>query len=83
VPILTVSQVDSVAFLNVRYGPTSDLSYTLRMGSRIATFNNDRATITVDYAQPVLFIPLKRHVEATALIESGAEASPPQGIPEP
>ena len=69
--------------VDVRYGPTSDLSYAQRMVSRIATFDNHRATITVDYTQPVLFIPFKRHVETTALIESAAEASPPQGIPEP
>ena len=67
--------------VNIRYGPTSDLSYTQRMVSRIATFDNHRATITVDYTQPFLFIPFKRHVATTALIESAAEASRQQGIP--
>ncbi len=68
--------------VNVRYVPTSDLGFAQRMVSRIGTFQNHRATITVDYTQPVLLLRLKRHAEATALIESAATAKTPQMTPE-
>jgi hypothetical protein len=68
--------------VDVQYAPTSDMNYAQRMVSRVGTFHNYRATIVVDYTQPILFIPVKRHAEGTALIESAAQAKRTQGMPE-
>jgi hypothetical protein len=68
--------------VNVQYAPTSDLTYAQRMVSRIGTFQNHRATITVDYTQSILFIPVKHHAKGTALIESAATAKRAQPMPE-
>ena len=68
--------------VNVQYAPTSDLGFAQRMVSRIGTFQNHRATIIVDYTQSILFIPVKRHAEGTALIESAATAKRGQAMPE-
>jgi len=68
--------------VNVQYAPTSDLTFAQRMVSRIGTFQNHRATIIVDYTQPILFFPVKRHVQGTALIESAAQAKRAQEMPE-
>ena len=69
--------------VNVQYAPTSDLGFAQRMVSSIGTFQNHRATIIVDYTQSILFIPVKRHAEGTALIESAAEAKRAQPMPDP
>jgi hypothetical protein len=66
----------------VQYAPTSDMDYAQRMVSRIGTFQNYRATITVDYTQPILFIPIKRHTQVSALIKSAAQAKRAQPMPE-
>ena len=68
--------------VDVGYAPTSDLGFAQRMVSGIGTFQNHRATIKVDYTQRVLFMPLKRHAEATALIESTGRAKRAQ-VPVP
>jgi hypothetical protein len=68
--------------VDVQYAPTSDLGFAQRMVSRIGTFQNHRATITVDYTQPILFVGVKRHAKGTALIESAAEAKRAQPMPE-
>lgn len=68
--------------VKVQYAPTSEMNFAQRMVSRVGTFRNHRATITVEYAQPVLFITLKHTTKATALIESAAEARRLQKIPE-
>ncbi len=68
--------------VNVQYAPTSDLGFAQRTVSRIGTFQNHRATIVVDYTQSILFIPIKRHAQGTALIESAAQAKRAQGMPE-
>ena len=69
--------------VNVQYAPTSDLGFAQRMVSGIGTFQNHRATIIVDYTQSILFIPVKRHAEGTALIESAAQAKRAQPMPAP
>ena len=68
--------------VDVQYAPTSDMNYAQRMVSRIGTFQNHRATIQVDYTQPILFIPVQRHGKASALIESAATAKRAQPMPE-
>ncbi len=68
--------------VEVQYAPTSDMTYAQRMVSRIGTFQNHRATITVDYTQSILFIPFKHHAKGTALIESAAKAKRAQPMPE-
>ncbi len=68
--------------VNVEYGPTSDLTYAQRMVSRVGTFQNQRATIVVDYTQSILFVPVKRHARGTALIQSAATAKRAQPMPE-
>lgn len=68
--------------VRVQYAPTSDLTYAQRMVSRVGTFQNHRARIIVDYTQPILFIPVKRHTEVTALIQSAAQATRAQPMPE-
>jgi hypothetical protein len=68
--------------VTVDYAPTSDMDYAQRMVSRIGTFQNYRATIVVDYSQPILFIPIKRHAKGTALIKSAAQAKRAQPMPE-
>ncbi len=68
--------------VTVHYAPTSDMNYAQRMVSRIGTFQNHRATITVDYTQSILFIPFKHHAKGTALIESAAKAKRAQPMPE-
>lgn len=68
--------------VNVQYAPTSDLGFAQRMVSRIGTFQNHRATIVVDYTQSILLIPIKRHAQGTALIESAAQAKRAQPMPE-
>jgi hypothetical protein len=69
------------AGINIQYAPTSDLGFAQRMVSGIGTFQNHRATIIVDYTQSILFVPVKRHAEGTALIESRAEAKRAQKLP--
>jgi hypothetical protein len=68
--------------INVQYAPTSDLGFAQRMVSSIGTFENHRAKIIVDYTQSILFIPVKRHAEGSALIESAATAKRAQPMPE-
>jgi hypothetical protein len=68
--------------VKVQYAPTSDMDYAQRMVSRIGTFENHRATIIVDYTQPILFISVKRHGEGTALIRSAAQPKRAQAMPE-
>jgi hypothetical protein len=68
--------------VDVQYAPTMDMGFAQRMVSRIGTFQNHRATIIVDYTQPILFIPVKRHAKGTALIESAAKAKRAQPMPE-
>jgi hypothetical protein len=68
--------------VTVQYAPTSDLGFAQRMVSRVGTFQNHRATIIVDYTQSILFVPIKRHAEGTALIESAAQAKRAQELPE-
>ncbi len=68
--------------VNVQYAATSDLGYAQRMVSGIGTFENHRATIIVDYTQSILFVPIKRHAEGTALIESAARPKRAQKMPE-
>ena len=68
--------------VDVQYAPTSDLDFAQRMVSRVGTFENYRATIVVDYTQSILFIPVKRHAQGTALIESAAQPRRAQGMPE-
>jgi len=68
--------------VEVQYAATSDMNYAQRMVSRIGTFHNHRATIVVDYTQPILFIPVKRHAKGTALIESAAQPIRAQAMPE-
>ena len=68
--------------VNVQYAASADLGFAQRMVSRIGTFENHRATIIVDYKQSILFIPVKRHAQGTALIESAAQAKRAQKIPE-
>jgi hypothetical protein len=68
--------------VTVQFAPTSDLNFAQRMVSRVGTFQNHRARIIVDYTQPILFIPVKRHAEGTALIESAAQAKRAQPMPE-
>ena len=68
--------------VSVHYEPTSDMNYAQRMVSRVGTFQNHRAIIVVDYNQPILFVPVKRHAKATALIESAAQAKRAQPMPE-
>jgi hypothetical protein len=69
--------------VHIRYEPTPDLSYAQRFVSKIGSFQNHRATITVDYTQPVLVLSLKRHAEGTALIESVGQPKRAQPMPEP
>ena len=67
----------------VSYAPTSDLGFAQRMVSGITSFQNYRATIKVDYTQRVLLMPLKRHAEASALIQSaGQPKRAQQPVPE-
>ena len=68
--------------VNVQYAPTSDMTYAQRMVSRVGTFQNHRARIIVDYTQSILFFPVKRHAEGSALIESAATAKRAQPMPE-
>jgi len=68
--------------VKVQYAPTSDLGFAQRMVSRVGTFQNHRATIVVDYTQSILFVPVKRHADGTALIESAATAKRAQPMPE-
>ena len=68
--------------VNVQYAATSDLGFAQRMVSRIGTFQNHRATIIVDFKQSILFVPVKRHAEGTAIIESAAQPKRAQKLPE-
>ncbi len=58
------------------------MNFAQRMVSRVGTFQNYRATITVDYTQSILFIPIKRHGEGTALIQSAVTPKRAQAMPE-
>jgi hypothetical protein len=69
--------------VGVQYAATKDLSGTQRFVAKLMEFDNHRATITVEFSQPILFLPIKKRSEVTALIESAGRQRPPQGLPEP
>lgn len=69
--------------VTVQYEPTTDLSAPQRMVGKLMTFNNHWATITVEWTQPILFIPISKKSEVKALIESAGRQREPREMPEP
>jgi hypothetical protein len=69
--------------VTVQYVPTTDLSAPQRMVGKLMTFNNHWATITVEFSQPILFIPISKRSEVKALIESAGRQREPRDLPEP
>ncbi|GEM_PF-2820497 len=69
--------------VTVQYAATSDLSGTQRFVGKIMTFDNHRATITVEFSQPILFIPIKKKSEIVTLIESAGKQREQRDLPEP
>jgi hypothetical protein len=69
--------------VTVQYAPTDELIAPQRMVSKLMTFTNHWATITVEFSQPILFIPINRRTEVKALIQSAGQRREPGQLPEP
>ena len=69
--------------IRISFAPTDKVSYPQKLVGKIATFENYAATITVEYLQPILWIPFSHRAESWALIQSSSKMKAPREMPEP